>query len=93
MSIQNEDQSTLLQKAVVCGTSFCTSCAFFMLGAVVLLPLTASVLEFLAVPELVTQAVVMLLVFGTPIVGALIGLRIGLRATGLLPAFAPAPAD
>ncbi|MGB0580774.1 MAG: hypothetical protein ACPGVU_13815 [Limisphaerales bacterium] len=93
MTSQIEAPSTPMQKALVCGTAFCTSCAFFMLGVLGLLPLTAQVLEILAAPELVKKAAVMLAVFGTPIVGAIVGLRIGLRSTGLLPLATPVMAD
>ena len=88
MNSQSEDPSTPIQKAIVCVTAFCTSCAFFMLGVLILLPITAWILDATMAPELVIKASVMLVVFGTPIVGAFMGLRIGLRATGLLPVVA-----
>lgn len=82
MTHLSEEHSTPAQKAIVCGTAFCTSCTFFMLGVLLLLPLVDPLLGTIGVPELLAQAVVMFVIFGAPVLGAILGLHLGLRATG-----------
>lgn len=85
MSNPSEDPSTPAQKAIVCGTAFSTSCACFFLGALVVLPLFAKFLSLLHAPDLLIQLGVVSILFALPVAGAIVGLRIGLLATGLLP--------
>ena len=86
-----DDPSTGKQKAIVSITSFCCACAAFMLGVLVLVPLSAALLNALQAPDLVQQAVAFLVLFGTPVAGALLGLHIGVRAAGITPPAAPRP--
>lgn len=73
------DDSTPLEKALVCLTSFSCACLAFVLAAVLLLPLTAWLHEGLGVPAVVTQVMILLELFALPIVAALGGLNLGVR--------------
>ena len=74
------DTSTAAQKLIVAGTAFCCSTAAFVLAAVMLVPAADSLLTWVGAPDLLTKAVVLLLLFGSPVVAAIAGISIGSKA-------------
>ncbi|XAM00561.1 hypothetical protein OT109_04055 [Phycisphaeraceae bacterium D3-23] len=63
--------------AVVCGTAFATSCAGFALSVLLLIPVLGTLLARLDAPALLQQVVVVLLLFGLPILAAIAGIELG----------------
>lgn len=77
--MQATDNTTAVQKAMVCFTSFSLACLAFVLTAVAVMPLSVGLLNFLGAPDGVVLSTVVLELFGLPIVAALAGLNVGVR--------------
>lgn len=73
------DETTAAQKALVCLTSFCCASAAFFAGAIVLVPVVATLMQSLEAPEAAVQTAAVLCLFGSPVVAALAGLHLGVR--------------
>lgn len=69
----------VFDKAIVCGTSFACASAAFVLAAIFLIPVVGTVLHSIEPPEWIQQVVILVTLFGTPIVAAFVGLGIGTR--------------
>ena len=73
------DNSTGIEKLSVCLTSFGFACLAFFLSAVLLVPVTGMLHETLGVPALITQALIMLELFGLPVVAAVYGISVAAK--------------
>jgi len=71
--------STHKQKIIVAFTSFALASLGFVVAATVLIPSSAYMLNWLQTPEGLQMVGIMALLFGTPIVGAVLGICIGDR--------------
>lgn len=82
MKTETSLESGVLDKAIVCGTSFACASAAFVLAAIFFVPLVGTALHSIEPPEWIQQVGLLLTLFGTPIVAASVGLGIGMRVIG-----------
>ncbi len=75
--MQNADDSTFADKAIVCGVACSVACGTFAVSAAILLPLTGSLLNAVAAPVWLHIPLVLVGVVGLTIIGALAGVSIG----------------
>ena len=68
-----QPESNTREKLIVCGTAFSCACAIFAAAIVLLIPLFGSIMQTLAVADLIQQLTVMLLLFGLPRSGRICG--------------------
>lgn len=79
MTIRTDDDSTLAEKLIVCGTAFAVSCAAFFASVLVAVPTTASCCEAVNSPESVTQTLILTEILTAPTIGAFVGIALGAR--------------
>ncbi len=73
-------ESTYKQKFIVAFTAFTCACLGFVAAVTFLIPSSAIFLEWMQTPEGLQLVGIFGLLFGTPIVGAILGVCVGGRA-------------
>jgi hypothetical protein len=61
---------------IVCGMAFSASCFAFVISTVLMVPVVGSLLQSINVPEVVSGFIVICILFGSPIAGAIFGVGI-----------------
>ena len=79
---ESNRRSAFSESLVVCFTSFACACAAFVLSLLVMVPLLGTVMQSISLPEGLQIAVILAMLFGFPIAGALAGVTIGVRIAG-----------
>jgi predicted membrane-bound spermidine synthase len=75
--MQTADESTIAEKAIVCGIACSVACAAFAVAAAILLPITGSLLAAVSAPAWLHIPLVLLGAVGSAIIGAVTGAAIG----------------
>ncbi len=66
-------EPTPIQKCIACATGFGMACFAFFFAAIVLVPITGTISESLGLPDAIPIVLIMLQLFGLPVVAAIVG--------------------